>query len=344
MIQGNWRAGVLGASPLSGAVGSPPPAGQSVYDLASLTKVISTSSLLVSDWLASGLRWDAYRAQPLAAVLPELEGTWLESATLGAAWEHRARLIPYMNFCDPPRGSPGFCASRTALWTEVLTQISRSEAGPESQVVYSDLGFLLLGCFLERRAGHDLAVQWDAWKREHGLPALALTYGVRDSDRLSRTRPSEDRIPLGTVNDDRAALLGGIAPHSGLFGDLDEVWAWLQALQNWRLRDGRVNQWLTPLNGHPGPGERFYAGWDRPANSPDSLGGYPSPERALGHTGWTGTAFWWHPPSGRAAVLLTNRTYPVHGPESQEATKKLRRRFFSDFWQGKLSPTWGAST
>ena len=361
-LRGTWRAGDLEGSYLEGALGSPPPALDAVYDLASLTKALVTGALYAELWLASGMGREEFFAQPVGRWLPDplpgladaaeaLAYGALRALPLGALLEHRSGLPPHILCFDPPRGSASG-AARETIWARGLGAIVRAVAPAvaagdlraptaKTPVVYSDLGFLLLGAAYERRRGMRLDEAWAQWKTARGLPAEALTYGVPSTAtaRWARTEPAELRHPRGEVNDDNAAGLGGVAPHAGLFGSVDEVWLWLRGVAAWARTEPRVREWLTPRTAYdPGTGAgRFHWGWDRPSPDPLSQGGYPAPATAIGHLGFTGTALWWDPASMRGAVLLTNRVFPAHGPESQESGKKLRRQFFSAFWQGKLN-------
>lgn len=345
MIRGNWRAGVLGESFSEGKLGIPPPDFDSVYDLASLTKIIFTSSLIAEEWLNSGVSWQNFCAGAIRHQIPELSGTWLENVSLGELWEHRSGIMPHKPLFDPARRPPQKGERREQLWSQALPAIlMEPPSGPRGQTIYSDLDFILLALYLERRHMKSLEDQWGEWKKMHGVAPDFLTFGVKpeNDQRYAKTLPTEERHAKGEVNDDKSASFAGIATHSGLFGSCEEVWAWLEAIVRWESEDTRLKEWLTPPTEYfeGAPTGRFHGGWDRPTFFAESQGGYPSPPRALGHLGYTGTAFWWHPETRRAAVLLTNRVHPQHTEESQLEVKKLRQRFFSDFWQGKLSEGW----
>ncbi len=347
MIGGVWRAGLIQGANQEGNFGSPSPALDSIYDLASLTKVIFTSSVLAEEWLNSGVSWDNFLAGEVRLEVPELNGTWLENVNLGELWEHRAGVMPHKVCFEPARRAPLPNERREQLWRQALPNIlNEAPAGPRGKNVYSDLGFMLLALYLERRHMKSLETQWDEWKVRHGLPVGILTFGIKpeETERFARTLPTEVRHATGEVNDDKAASLGGVATHSGLFGTVNEVWAWLESIVAWEKSDQRLTEWLTPkTERYDGlEGMRFHGGWDRTLFNPESQGGYPSPPRTVGHLGYTGTALWWHPESRQAAILLTNRVYPEHTDASQIAVKKLRQRFFSDFWQGKLKSGWQA--
>lgn len=290
------------------------------------------------DWLNAGVNWASFRQAEVVHVIPELRSTWLERVTIADLWEHTSGLAATRPCFDPPRRAPFPTERRETLWLPVLrTVTTEPAAGPRGETIYSDLGVLLLGLYLERGHQRSLEDQWNDWKKAHGVDVAKLTFGVKPDEgtRFDLTEPTETRHPKGEVNDDKAASLGGRAPHAGLFGTCGEVWSWLEAVQRWRAGEPRLKDWLEPPTEYydGGPKGRFHGGWDRPTNSAESQGGYPSPIRAIGHLGFTGTAMWWDPATSRAGILLTNRVYPEHTAESQVAMKKIRQEFFSRLWR-----------
>lgn len=342
MIGGSWLAGVVGSSFIEGSFGAPKPPAHAVYDLASMTKVLCTSAILARDWLASGKTWAEFLAQPLVERLPEIRGTWFADRQLGEIWEHRSGAMANLDFGVPARRWPAPGEDRAELWRGFLARaLAQKPGGERGHVIYSDVGLLLLGLWLERTHGKSIDELWARWKAERLLSPEVLEFGAhRSAEARAQAQPTETRHAVGEVNDDKAASLGGIAPHAGLFGSTLEVWRWLEVVSAWRQNEPRLGEWLTPATDYDQGPDRYHGGWDRPSHSVSSQAGYPAPPRTVGHTGWTGTAFWWHPPSGRAAILLTNRVHPAHSEASHAAVKKLRQRFFSDFWQGTLNQEW----
>ena len=306
------------------------PAEEAIYDLASLTKVVSTSSLLAHEYIRSGETWDLFLNRNLSDLVTELRGTAFGNLRLGEVWEHRSGLAAHVHFFDPPRQSG---LSRPKAWSTVLQSILNLKLNPSREVVYSDVGFLLLGLYLERLRGERLDEQWATFKKTHGLSGLVLNFGVSEAQKKF-LRPTESRHPFGELNDDNGFSLGGVAPHTGLFGTCLDLWHWLKALEQWIKDEPRVNSWLKLP---PGP-KRFHGGWDTPSSGtrqqPASVSqaGRNPHLGVLGHLGFTGTALWWHPATGRAGILLSNRVHPAHMAESQQLIRILRQEFFSSLW------------
>jgi len=307
---------------------------QDIYDLASLSKVILTSTTLadlcLEEHQKNATGWPAFLAQPLVHEIPELMGTAFEKLTLQEAWEHRGGLPAHVKIFGEERHRHRY-VTREDAWNQVLSQITPLKA--VGREVYSDLSFLLLGCFIERRKKMSLDTLWRMFKRQSSLDESILSFrpaGTSAAGPASGVVPTENRHPAGQVNDDNAWGLRGIASHAGLFGKVHDVWAYLAFVKKWTDANPFLKTWTQHPQSH-----RFHCGWDHPEGE-KSQGGFPAPAEAIGHLGWTGTAMWWDPESGRAGVLLTNRVHPLHSEESQAMMREFRHGFFSALWQGTL--------
>lgn len=330
---GDWIAGPLAASGAAqiqrGAFGlrelrKQNPNSEIIYDLASLTKVMATGTRLATLFLERGEAWTTFLNTPLLPLLPELDSSALAKVTLGDCWEHRSGLAPFCDFNDPPRGGTK-PPTRATVEVAILKKLGHEKLAP-GQTIYSDLGFLLLGIYLERHYQKNLAELFSEWKNTRRLKAPSLRYGV---DELARLAPTENRYPLGEVNDDRAALLGGIAAHAGLFGSAADVFAWLQNVAQWVLTEPRLREWVQVPASHSA---RFFRGWDRPQDPATSSAGEGWSPHVIGFLGYTGTALFWDPQKQWAGVLLTNRVFPGDSAESKQAIKNLRRQYFTKVW------------
>ncbi len=306
-----------------------------VFDLASLTKVIATSTLLAK-WALESCAGDFARlaATRITERLPELKGSLYDVTTVGQLWEHTSGAPASFPCFDPPRSLGP--TEREALRLHLLRHIPGLGMETPGATLYSDIGFLLLGCWLERARGARLDEIWERWKAAHGLPAASLTY--TSAGRV--TLPTETRHAAGIVNDDKAASLHGIAPHAGLFGTAAEVLAWIEAIWRWQDEQPALRSWMTAPSGIA----RFHLGWDTPSYAPAagavSQAGASAPRGTLGHLGYTGTALWFHRESQKAGVLLSNRVHPVHSAESQALIRSLRKQYFDALWEGTLSEQW----
>jgi len=269
------------------------------FDLASLTKPLCTVTLtmmLTERGLLS--RSDAPRA----------------GVTVDQLLCHASGLPPWQPLWPLPES---LLAERPELahhpWLGIVERIRREplEAPPGTRAVYSDLGFILLGAFLEERTGRFLEVMFD---EEIARP---LGVGTRFFPPTpSRCAPCEGL--RGVVHDENARALGGAAGHAGLFSTAAEVARIAQSLLgSWLDRPvagvprlvapATVRAFFTP-SGIDGSTWRY--GWDGPSAS-GSAAGERWPKDGVGHLGFTGCSLWLDPPRGRAVVLLTNRVEPT---------------------------------
>jgi CubicO group peptidase (beta-lactamase class C family) len=198
-----------------------------------------------------------------------------------------------------------------------------------SRSVYSDLGIILLGEILQRASGQSL----DLFLRENLLVPLGLdnTFFNPPQPLRSRTAPTEDdrdfrrRLIHGEVHDENAWVMGGVAPHAGLFSTARDLAVFCQLLLNGGIYGHRrylkrsTIELFTTRQGIPGSSHAL--GWDTPS-APSSSGQYFS-SRAFGHTGFTGTSIWIDPAKELFVVLLTNRVHPTR---ANDKIRDLRPR------------------
>jgi CubicO group peptidase (beta-lactamase class C family) len=278
---------------------------ETVFDLASLTKVIATTSLVMRAVAAGRLAVE----QPVGEVLEE----WRDTAHVGIRVRH---------LLDHSSGLPG----HVRLWEVAHGRREYESAihnlplasAPGAQSVYSDVGFMVLGFLLERLAAEPLDVQYDTLQQESWGGAMTFTPSS-EPDRIAPTEFESDagRLVRGTVHDENARALGGVAGHAGLFGSVVDVGRFARMV----LRTVREP---TPL-GTPElmrafaretgvPGSSRALGWDvmRPTSS---CGRLFSPT-AIGHTGFTGTSLWIDWERDLYVAFLTNRIHPTRTNDS----------------------------
>ena len=298
------------------ATGGPRVTPATLFDLASLTKVLFTAVLVARDVAVGRLDPDA----PLREHLPEAAGP-VAQATICQLLTHTSGLAPLseLRYWSLPRAEALRRAARVPL------------AGTPGDIVYSDQGYIILGAMLERLHGERLDLLAERLYSPLGLDLRfmpPLKTKVEDLARCARTEvPPEGGAALqGVVHDENAQALDGVAGHAGLFGSAAGVAKFLEALLDGAVLNSAGLEFLTRQQAASvidGRAERRAAGWL--LASPGWFGGSAAPETTLGHTGFTGTAAWFDPPSGRIAVLLTNRVCPSRNTPS--GIVELREQF-----------------
>lgn len=288
------------------------------FDLASLTKVIATTTIVMQLVEGGALRLD----DRVARFFAEWRSIDREAVTIGDLLEHASGL-PARLVDAPPE-------TRREFEHEICTV--RLEYEPRSKSIYSDLDFILLGFLAADVAGRDLASQLAALWPD---PSLAFQLPTAVARRAAPTLPMPDdvrkgRTLVGEVHDNYAAALGGVAGHAGLFGTAPAVGAFARAvLRAARGMPGepapfspeRVTQ-FTRRSPADIPDSSRALGWD--TMLPTSSCGTRMSPAAFGHVGFTGTSLWIDPPRDRYFVLLTNR---VGGGGTVEEMRRVRRDF-----------------
>jgi CubicO group peptidase (beta-lactamase class C family) len=303
-----WRcaAGTLTYEPDAGPVGD-----DTVYDLASLTKVLATAALLMREVERGAVALD----DPLPRLLPSCSTPALMDVTIEDALSHCAGFPAYRPFYESVQGTDDFGRAICATPLEYV---------PRSRSIYSDLGFMLLGFVLGREV--PLQDRFDAMWTQMAtgeelqfLPPL----GWRTRTAPTERDPWRQRVLVGEVHDENAAALGGVAGHAGLFGTAPAVGAFARHI--FQVLDGRtgvfaeasVRRFITRREGISGSSRAL--GWD--TMLPTSSCGTRMSAAAFGHTGFTGTSLWLDPASGVYVVFLSNRVHPTR---TNDAIQKVR--------------------
>lgn len=289
----------LAAGTLSYDRGAAPVTDGTIYDLASLTKVLCTGTL-VAGLVGHGVIGLDDR---VAAWSSEWRGADREAVTIRDLLLHASGLPAHRRYFESLHGGLAF---ESAIASEPL------DYRPGTRSVYSDLGFILLGRILERAAAAPLDAQFAAWWATELGSAAALTFTPGDGfDRIAPTEidPWRGRLLRGEVHDENAAALGGVAGHAGLFGAAAPV----GTLARWWL--GRIGRepWSVFATRGAVPGSSRALAWD--TMLPTSSCGTRMSVRAFGHTGFTGTSLWIDPEQHRYVVFLSNRVHPTRDGE-----------------------------
>jgi uncharacterized protein YbbC (DUF1343 family)/CubicO group peptidase (beta-lactamase class C family) len=273
-----------------------------VFDLASLTKPVATASsvmLLVEQGKLS-------LSDPVAKHLPAFAAKGKDKTTLEHLLLHVSGLLADNPVTDYREGR------EKAI--DNICQLTPL-ASPGERFIYSDVNYILLGEIVERVSGRSL----DAFAHDHVFKPLGMTAtGYKPKadlkDRAAPTEQRDGRWLLGEVHDPRAALLGGVAGHAGLFGTADDLAAFAQCLLNGgeykgtRIFQPETVRRMTAARAVPG-GLRAY-GWDVSTSYSANRGTLFRRGVSFGHTGFTGTSLWIDPETQTVVVFLSNRVHP----------------------------------
>ncbi len=295
---------------LSWATSSPRvTADRSIYDLASLTKVIGTTTAIMVLYDQGRVALDA----PVAAYLPAFTGGYKDSVTVRQLLTHRSGL---------PSGRDLWRLATNAQDARRYVMDTPLECKPGVCYIYSDLGADLLGMIVESVSGERL----DVFLAEHVFGPLGMTdtfFRPADSVR-ARVAPTEVMPPRGyplqgEVHDENAYALGGVAGHAGLFSTAADLSIFAQMMLNGGEYNGVriVSDSTITLFTHRASGTRGL-GWDT-CDDEGSCGRYLG-DRAYGHTGFTGTSIWIDPDRQMFVILLTNR---VHAARARRPAKVI---------------------
>lgn len=275
-----------------------------IFDAASLTKVIATTSAVMKLVESGKLDVEA----PLSRYLPEFTGAGKEAITLRQLLTHSSGLRAGLS----PDGD----------WTgkDGAYQLACAEplpAPPGKSYRYSDINFILLGLMVERVSGEPL----DAFCNREVFGLLKMKdSGYRsldpgDTARIAPTTLMKDGKPLrGVVHDPTARRMGGVAGHAGLFTTAADLGRFGRMMLNGGELDGvrvfkpETVKAMTSVQSPPGLPRRGF-GWDidSPYAGPR---GEVFPVGSYGHTGWTGTRIWLDPFSKTSTIFLSNRNHP----------------------------------
>jgi CubicO group peptidase (beta-lactamase class C family) len=278
------------------------------YDFASLTKIIFTTQAMMKAF-DDGL-WNS--KSTVKEFLP-----WFQ--------DERVLILQLLNHSSGlPWWFPFFekleiQTSTLNKWNEAGRLIRDMEIKDESQSVYSDVGFIVLGHLLESLYEKPLAVIWEDLK-ERFYPRSTLNFhpGNKPKNKTlfyAPTERSEWRAKLiqGEVHDDNTWALDGVSSHAGLFGSIDDL-GWFAIMIRSQLKGHSKTEIRQKT-------AKFFAARSRPEGKGDWALGYmmPTPgssssgtlfsKFSIGHTGFTGTSFWYDPIQDLSVVILSNRVF-----------------------------------
>ncbi len=288
-----------------------------VFDCASLTKVIVTTTAIMQLWEQGRFRM----SDPVAKYLPEFAQNGKQDITIRQLLIHYSGLAPDLDLTKPWEGKE--TAYRMAF--EVAP-----ERSPGAVFVYSDINFVVLGALVERLSGESLD--------EYALKHIFEPVGMKETrfvpphawePRIAPTEEDENHHLLrGVVHDPTARRMGGVAGNAGVFSTADDLAIFAQALLDGGrgvLTPATVAKMTAPQQPVNGTAVRGF-GWD--IDSPLSTNrGELLPVGSYGHTGFAGTSLWIDPTTRTYIVLLTNAVHMnVVPPKEKGSAVALRTK------------------
>jgi len=323
-----------------------------IYDAASITKAVVTSTLLMGFVAHGAIDLDS----KISHFVPELVGPGKDEIELRHLLGHASGLPAHVHFFE--RIWSGDLAGTCCPW-DALVKMAGAEplmhaseikknsnaksdaalARPGQRVVYSDLGYILLGRLIENLANSRLH---EAFTERIAKPLgltnsqfVELSGSPNKHPNAEHVAPTgegptpqigERKMICGRVHDDNTRAGGGVSGHAGLFTTAADLATWGQALcdasqgRGGFLPEAIVNRFWTTT---AAPDTTWRMGFDSPSAVPGlSHAGEYWPKSGVGHLGFTGTSIWLAPRHNRIVVILTNRTYFSWKPAGIKALRR----------------------
>jgi CubicO group peptidase (beta-lactamase class C family) len=305
---------------------SPEVASTTIFDLASVSKVVATTSMAMILYERGLLDLDA----PVVVIVPEFARSGSRGSEAPQK-DPRRRDVTFRMLLAHSSGLPAyeklFLHAKTAEDLLAAAFATPLTADPGSNAEYSDIGFIVLGVALGRIADESL----DSFCQREVFGPLGMGQTLFNPPPTWRSAipPTADdrifrgRIIQGEVYDENASLLGGVAGQAGVFAPAQDVATFANALLNGGkplARPETLALFTRRETSPPGTSRAF--GWDTPS-APSQSGKYFS-AGSFGHLGYTGTSLWIDPQRQLSVTLLTNRTWPDC---SNKAIKQVRPEF-----------------
>jgi beta-N-acetylhexosaminidase len=296
---------------------SPPVTPDTMYDMASLTKVVVTTTSVMLLVQQGRLNLDL----PVARYIPEFadysksdpDPSWRARITVRMLMLHDSGWPAHRDFYKVGK-------DYDSVVPLVIAEPLIHEPG--TQVEYSDLNFIILGEIIQRLTGDTL----DDFAKDNIFTPLGMTESMYNPPRALRSNvaPTENdttyrnRLLQGEVHDENAWAMGGVSGNAGLFSSVRDASIFSQMLLNGGIYAHKriLNRsTIAQFTGRVNIGDSARTvGWDVPT-PPNSSGGHLLSASAFGHTGFTGTSIWIDPEKQLFVVLLTNRVNPTRANE-----------------------------
>ena len=281
---------------------------ETIYDIASLTKVVATVPIVQKLIERKILSLDYEVSQ----FFPEFIGNGKEKVTVRHLLTHSSGLKPFEQY---------FLNNNISNKAEVLKDILNQELlfEPGTQTKYSDLGMILLMAIIEKVSDRTI----DELTKSYVTDPLEMSNSLFNPDislknQISPTEYDDiyrHRLVHGEVHDENTFLMGGISTHAGLFSTASDIANYAQMVINRglflgkRILKSEIIEEFTKRQELPTDSERAL-GWDTPSQNGESSAGDYFSDTSFGHLGFTGTSLWIDPEQDIIIVLLSNRVYP----------------------------------
>jgi len=272
---------------------------ETVFDLASLTKVVATTTAVMQLVQKGEIRVN----EPVVKYIPEFAENGKDEITVRELLTHYSGLPEDLDLVQPWQGR------ETALR---MAYAEKPIYAPGSRFLYSDINFIVLGALVERVSGMPL----DAYCQKNIFSPLQMTHTrfLPPAPWVPKIAPTQydehDKMLRGVVHDPTARRMGGVAGHAGLFSTADDLTKFAQALLNGSpvLSPLMIEKMTTPQQPPTSQVLRGF-GWD--IDSPfSSTRGDLLPVGSFGHTGFTGTSLWIDPTTRTFIIVLSNAVHP----------------------------------
>ncbi len=290
----------------------------SIFDLASVTKVIATTSAIMRLYDEKKLDLN----DKVTAYIPEFNNRGKDEITIANLLLHNSGLKAFIPFYK-------YYTSKSDVMNAIYAVDKEYQTG--SKFLYSDLNAILLGEIVERVSGKSL----DQYCNEIIFSPLKMTNTFFNPENKSRALPTENdtywrnRLIQGEVHDESAAVMGGVAGNAGLFSNAGDLYKFMKAFQtkssgsligditsifkkNNDIASFDLKDIFTTKYGNVSYRNSRALGWD---TKPEPTS-YRAPcgelfsDNSFGHTGFTGTSVWCDKEKGLIVIFLTNRVYP----------------------------------
>jgi uncharacterized protein YbbC (DUF1343 family)/CubicO group peptidase (beta-lactamase class C family) len=271
-----------------------------IFDLASLTKVIATTPAMMQLIERGKVRLN----DPVAKYLPEFAQNGKEDITVRQLFTHYSGLEPDLDLKNPWEG-------KQIAYSMAFAETPQDPPG--AKFTYSDINFITLGALIERVSGETL----DDYTQRHIFLSLKMLHtryipSAAWRPKIAPTQYDENEHMLrGVVHDPTARRMGGVAGHAGLFSTADDLAKFAQALLNGGdgiLNPLSITKMTSPEEPPNAPVLRGF-GWDIDSPFSSNRGDF-LPIGSYGHTGFTGTSLWIDPTTQTYIILLTNAVHP----------------------------------